>query len=145
MKRLAILSTFLLLIIGSAKADNDVAITVSELPRKAQEMVRAFFSKNDISYVKKERDLWDKSYEVIFTNGEKVDFTGNGEWKEISCTYSSVPPQLIPAKIKAQIARQYPSVKIIRIERDRNDYEVKLSNKLEVKFNKNFQIVDIDN
>ena len=38
----------------------------------------------------------------------------------------------------------YPSCRIEEIEKDRRGYEVKLSNKLELTFDKKLNIVDID-
>ena len=63
---------------------------------------------------------------------------------EIDCKMSSVPAALIPAKIKQYVKSTYPGAKIIQIEVDASEYEVKLSNRLEVTFNKSFQVIDID-
>ena len=38
----------------------------------------------------------------------------------------------------------YPDVKVLLIERDRNDYELKLSNRLELTFDTKYNIIDID-
>ena len=38
----------------------------------------------------------------------------------------------------------YPDVKVFLIERDRNNYELKLSNRLELTFDSKFNIIDID-
>ena len=42
------------------------------------------------------------------------------------------------------VDKNYPAEKILKIEKNRNDYEVKLSNRLELKFDKNFNLYDID-
>lgn len=39
----------------------------------------------------------------------------------------------------------YPDVRIVQIERDKRGYETDLSNGLEVRFNKQFKVVEIDN
>ena len=38
----------------------------------------------------------------------------------------------------------YQEAKILEIEHDSEGYEIKLSNRLEIKFNNKFQVVDID-
>ena len=38
----------------------------------------------------------------------------------------------------------YPGVVIKEYDVDRNSHEVKLSNRLEIKFNRTFQVVEID-
>ena len=91
-----------------------------------------------------ETGLFEKSYDVVFNNGEKVEFDRRGNWTEIDCKLSSVPAGLVPAKIASYVKSTYPGTKILQIEKDDSQYEVKLSNRLEVTFNKNFQVVDID-
>ena len=91
-----------------------------------------------------ESGLFEKSYDVVFNNGEKVEFDRKGNWTEIDCKMSSVPAGLVPAKIAQYVKSTYPGTKILQIEKDDSQYEVKLSNRLEVTFNRNFQVVDID-
>ena len=50
---------------GLAKADDDRAITVDQLPQKAQEFIQKYFPKNEISLAKMEKDFWEKKYEVV--------------------------------------------------------------------------------
>jgi predicted phosphodiesterase len=42
------------------------------------------------------------------------------------------------------VAKNYPDAKIIKIDRDRRDYEVSLSNRLELTFDMKFNLVEID-
>ena len=85
-----------------------------------------------------------KSYEVIFTNGDKVEFDNKGNWEEVNCKYSAVPAAIIPATIQKYVTTNYPDAKILKIERDKKDYEVKLSNRTELKFDLKFNLIDID-
>ena len=128
----------------SAFADNDKPISMSQLPATAQQIIKKHFSGKKVALAKMETGLFEKSYDVVFNNGEKVEFDRKGNWTEIDCKMSSVPAALIPAKIKQYVKSTYPGAKIIQIEVDASEYEVKLSNRLEVTFNKNFQVVDID-
>ena len=129
----------------TANADNDRLIVKESLPKKAQLFIDSNFKNSKITYVKDERDFLERSYEVLFADGTKVEFDRNGEWKEVDCRRSSVPTAIVPAKILNYVNNSYPGVKVIQIERDRIDYEVKLSNNLELTFNKKFNIIDIDN
>ena len=128
----------------SAFADNDKPISMSQLPATAQKIIKKHFSGKKVALAKMETGLFEKSYDVVFNNGEKVEFDRKGNWTEIDCKMSSVPAALIPAKIKQYVKSTYPGAKIIQIEVDASEYEVKLSNRLEVTFNKNFQVIDID-
>ncbi|MBE6267491.1 MAG: hypothetical protein E7092_00620 [Bacteroidales bacterium] len=127
-----------------AVADNDRIIAKESLPRIAQQFISSYFGDVNITYVKEEHGFFEKSYEVVFADGTKVEFARNGEWKEIDCRRSSVPSPIIPDKILKYVKNNYPDAKILQIERDRNDYEVRLSNRLELTFDKAFNIIDID-
>lgn len=129
---------------ATAMADNDKPISVSQLPVAAQQMIKKHFSAKKVALAKVESGLFEKSYDVVFNNGEKLEFDRRGNWTEIDCKMSSVPSALVPAKIRSYVKATYPGTKILKLEKDDNRYEVKLSNRLEVTFNKNFQVVDID-
>ena len=128
----------------SASADNDKPISMSQLPAAAQQVIKKHFSGKKVALAKMESGLFEKSYDVVFNNGEKVEFDRKGNWTEIDCKMSSVPAGLVPAKIAQYVKSTYPGTKILQIEKDDSQYEVKLSNRLEVTFNRNFQVVDID-
>ena len=74
MKQIILLFACLFALQGLAKADDDRAITVDQLPQKAQEFIQKYFPKNEISLAKMEKDFWEKKYEVVFVNGEKAEF-----------------------------------------------------------------------
>ena len=52
---------------------------------------------------------------------------------------------MVPAPILNYIKENYPGDKVLKIERDRSRYEVKLSNRFELTFDSDFNIIDIDN
>ena len=118
-----------LLFIGTANAGNDKPIRLRQMPVAAQQLIKKNFNGRRVALAKAES----KSYEVVFTNGDKVEFDRDGRWKEISCKQSSVPPALVPAAISRY-----------KLERDRKEFEVNLDNGVEITFNKNFQVTDID-
>ena len=144
-KILFALFAVLSLSVFDANADNDRIISKELLPANAQGFIDAHFPGSKISYAKEERDFFERSYEVVFADGSKVEFSRKGEWQDVDCRYSEVPAAILPAQIAKYVSDHYPDAKVLRIERDANDYEVKLSNRLELKFNKKYQIIDIDN
>ena len=82
---------------------------------------------------------------MIFTNGDKLEFDKKGVWTEVNCKYSAVPVAVVPDAIKKYVTTNYPDAKMLKIERDKYDYEVKLSNGWEIKFDMQFNVIDIDN
>lgn len=143
-KILVIILAVLSLGVVTAKADNDRVITKDALPAKAQQFVNAHFASVKISYIKEDRDFFDRNYELVFADGSKIEFGRNGEWVDVDCRYNSVPQAIVPDAIKAYVKSNFPDVKIIEIERKRANHEVKLSNKLELVFDKNLKIKGID-
>lgn len=145
MKHLIVLFVCLFALQGITKADDDKPISVNELPKKTQEFIQTHFAGEEISLAKMEKDFWDKSYEVIFVNGQKAEFDKNGEWEKIDCKFSAVPSSIVPKAIREYITKHYPTTQILKLEREHKGYEVKLNNKMELKFNSSFQLTDIDN
>ena len=73
-----------------ALADNDKPINFTQLPQAAQKFVKQHFPKAKIAFVKMETELFDKSYDVVFNNGDKLEFDKKGEWTEVNCTITTV-------------------------------------------------------
>lgn len=143
--RKSFLVAFCLLVASvSSMASNDKPIKVSQLPQSAQQILKKNFAGKKVALSKMETGVFDKSYDIIFTNGDKVEFDRNGNWTEIKCKTAAVPATLVPPAIIKYVKDNYPSAKILEIEKDRKEYDVKLSNRMEITFNKDFLVVDID-
>ncbi|MBO4730823.1 MAG: PepSY-like domain-containing protein [Bacteroidaceae bacterium] len=139
-KTMFILLAFVLTLSLPVMADNDRVITFEQLPAQAQTMLKKHFADKVPLVVTVDLD----DYTVLYQSGEKVEFDKKGEWREINCKTSAVPTALIPEQIKAVVRQTYPGATIIKIDRDRRGYDVKLNNGLDLEFNRNFQIVEVD-
>lgn len=144
MKRLIIILSIFIVTVPAIFAGEDKPIAFSQLPETAKTFVKKHFPNIEVSLAKVDTDIFDKSYEVILIDGSKIDFDGKGNWKEIDCEFSQVPDAIIPEQIRTYIQANYKSVNVLKIAKDRRDYEVKLSNGLELKFNLKFQLIDIE-
>ena len=145
MKKFTLILAFLLtLSFASLRADNEKVIHLNQFPTTAQQLIKQHFGDKKVAVSKVETDMLSKSYEVIFTDGDKVEFDGKGNWEEIDCRFSSVPAGIIPAPIMNYVKENYPDTIIKKIEKDRREYEVKLSNRVELSFDMEFNLTDID-
>ena len=144
MKKLLFLFVCLFTLQTVVKADDDKPIQVTQMPKTAQQFIKQHFADSKVALAKMENDLLSKSYEVIFTDGNKIEFDKKGNWEEVNCKFTSVPLQVIPQPIQQYINTNYPDTKVLVIERDSKDYEVKLSNRVELKFDLKFKLIDID-
>jgi hypothetical protein len=114
-------------------ADNDKPVGFEGLPAAAKQFIETHFPEAKITLATVERGLW-PTYDVIFTDGTKIEFTHSGEWTEIDCRHSFVPESVLPAGIAAFIREHHPDVKVQDVERDRLGYELNLTNRLEISF-----------
>ncbi len=128
----------------NVSADTDKVVEVSQLPAQSQQILKQHFAQKKVAIAKADWDWFSKNYDVVFTDGCKVEFDGDGKWTSIDCRRSTVPVKLIPAQILTKVQEMYPSITITEIERDRRGYDVSLSNGLDIEFNTNIQVVDVD-
>ena len=95
---------------------------------------------------KVERD--GNKYEVKLTDNTDIDFNLSFEWKKIDCdesnVYGSVPTELVPVQITDYVTANFPGKHIDSIEKKYNGWEIELSNGLEITFDSNFNVTEID-
>lgn len=127
-----------------AFADDDKPITTDQLPAAAQQTVKQQFGAKKVALAKMESGIIDKSYDVIFATGERIEFDRKGNWTEVDCKTTAVPQYFIPSQIASYVKTNYPDAKVVKIEKDDGNYDVKLSNQVELTFNKKFRVTDID-
>ncbi len=146
MKRVILLSVCTILMQTMVWADNDKPITREQLPVAAQQFIEKYFAGSDVSYVKEETECMgmSKSYEIIFTNGSKVEFDKDGDWTDVDCEFTRVPEGIVPPMIQSYVNQHYKESYVVEIDRDRRDYEVKLNNGLELKFDLKYNLIGID-
>ena len=127
-----------------ANADNDKPISVNALPAKAQSLLNQHFNGQKVMLATIESGVISKSYDVVLKNGTKLEFDKKGNLTEIDCKQATVPANLIPQAIKDYLKDNYAGQSVKKIEIKRNEYEIELSNGLDLTFNKHFQLIDID-
>lgn len=127
-----------------AVADNDKVINKNQLPIPAQQFIDSHFAGVELLYAKEDCNIIFSSYEVRLANGVKLEFSSKGNWEEVDCNEGAVPVEIVPQPIKDYVEKNYAGERILVIEKNRNDYEIKLSNRLELKFDKEYRLYDID-
>ena len=127
-----------------AACDGKRHVAVTELPEPAQQFLAQYFDAMPVAYATQSRGQIDKEYEVVFTGGERIEFSRRGQWEEVDCNRSEVPSGVVPQPILDYVGRNYQGVTIREIERDRRTYKVKLSNRLELKFDRDGRLLEID-
>ena len=128
----------------AANAGNDKPISVNALPAKAQTLLNNHFNGQKVMLATIESGVVSRSYDVVLQNGTKLEFDKKGNLKEIDCKQGIVPALLIPQAIKNYLKDNYAGQSVKKIEMNKKEYEVELTNGLDLTFNKHFQLIDID-
>lgn len=83
---------------------------------------------------------------VCVVRGSHNNFSfRNGNWTEVDCKMSAVPDAIVPEPIRQYVGTTYPDATIKKIDKEPREYEVKLSNRIELTFDTAFNLKDIDN
>ena len=143
MKKLITLLLSLSVFAISAKAD-DRPIDFDQLPSAAKTFIQTDFPSLSISFITRDVDLLDTTYDVHFTNGLKLEFNSKGSWKEIGHAKAAIDTKYVPKEIRDCVSARWPDAAVKKIERYRQGYEVELTNRLELKFDKHFRLAEID-
>ena len=128
----------------AANAGNGKPISVNALPAKAQTLINNHFNGQKVMLATIESGVVSRSYDVVLQNGTKLEFDKKGNLTEINCKQGIVPALLIPQAIKNYLKDNYAGQSVKKIEMNKNEYEVELTNGLDLTFNKHFQLIDID-
>ena len=139
MKKLSIITAFVAILfcgMTSAMAQNtNPAVT---------QFVEQYFPKATVQMVMPDED----DIDVVLNDYTKIEFRLNYEWKKVDCehstTYTSVPAELVPEQITTYVNANFPNTTIKKLEKKYAGWEIELTNGLEVKFNKNFKVTEID-
>ena len=90
----------------------------------------------------------DDDIDVVLNDYTKIEFRLNNEWKKVDCehstTFTAVPATIVPEQITAYVNTNFPGAIIKKLEKNFRDWEIELNNGLELKFNSNFKVMEID-
>ena len=128
------------LLFTAVSCAHDRIIPVTQLPAQAQTFIKTYFADKTVAYAKQDG----AKYEVKFNDGAEVEFDRKGNWDNVDCKFTAVPDAIVPEQIKNYVAANHPGALITKIDKERYGYEIELSNSLELKFDRNFNIFDID-
>lgn len=133
----------LLLGVGGVSAAPDRVITREQLPAMAQQFLRDYFPSAEVTAAHEDGDIVQREYDVMLDDGTHIEFAADGRWLEVE-SREALPRGIVPPSIVTYTAKHYPSLTIHRIERSRREWEVTLSSGVEIRFNRRFSVISID-
>ncbi len=90
--------------------------------------------------------------DVTLSDYTQIGFDGNLfgklEWDEVDCSHAAtsaaVPAALVPVEIANYVSKIHGTQSITKISKDNHGWDIKLSNGIEIEFDKRFNVIDFD-
>lgn len=140
MRKIVFALLAIMLSVGTVEAQSKKKVIDPEnLPKAASELIQKHWPSCAVEFVFAKFG----EYEVLLTDGTKIEFDRKGVWKEMKCT-EGLPVTLVPVYITRYIVDRFPKQLIIECEKMRGGYEVSLTNGLEIQFDLKGNVTHVD-
>lgn len=143
MKKILVLALALIAFAAVSNAD-DRPVTADQLPAAAKTFIKSYYPDEKISFVTKDDDLIRPDFNVVLSNGVRIDFDNSGSLDKIEVGKTMMPSDIVPVQISDYVSAHFPEVRITEYEVGRRTFEVKLSNGMDLKFNTRYALIEID-
>lgn len=145
MKKLSIIAAIAALaFLGMACTKNDPNGGSNSNFPEINTFVETYFPQTTI--LKVEAD--DDEIEVELADRTEINFYLNNDWKSIDCEdrqiYGSVPAELVPTQITDYVTANYPNNHFDKIEKHNYGWEIELDNGVEIEFDQDFNVIEVD-
>ena len=98
-----------------------------------------------ITFAQKDLELTGWKYEVFLADGSHVEFDTDDTWDKVESPMTQpVPAQLIPAPIATHLQANFSGAFVTKIDKERNGYEIELATGVELKYNKQGALMEMD-
>lgn len=143
MKSYILTGIFALVLLMTSCSDRPVA--PAQLPGAITAFIQQNFPNQAITFAQKDLEITGWQYDVVLADGTQIEFDTDQMWDKIQCPMTNpVPAVLIPAPIMSYLQGNFPGVMIQKIDKDSFGYEVELANGLELKFNQQGALMEMD-
>jgi len=124
---------------------SDTPVQPSELPQQVQLFVKTNFPNQNITFADKDMKWFSYKYDIMLADGTEIGFDTSNEWDKIESKLNPVPAQLIPEPVATYVNANFPSIAIVKIDKERKGYEVELANGIEFKLNEQGAVTEMEN
>lgn len=143
MKKLIVLGIFVLGLLMTGCSDKPVL--PAQLPAQITAFIQQNFPGQTITFAKKDLEITGWQYDVVLADGTQIDFDTDDMWDKIQSPMTNpVPVNLIPAPIVTHLRANFPDAMILKIDKERGGYEIELANGLELKYNQQGALMEMD-
>lgn len=125
----------------SCSDDKDEPIASEQLPAAAKTFIAAYFPSAKIVSSQKDKD----EYEVVLSEGTRIDFDKAGEWKDVDAAPGqTIPSGFYPATIDTYISTNMEGSGINEISKEKRGYDVELVNGMDLLFSYEGNFISFD-
>lgn len=130
----------------SVSCEKEKIVGLDDLPATGATFLKEHFNNVAILSVTKEKEgLSGTEYKALLDNRTEVTFDKNGNWKEVDAADNiAIRTTFILPAIVNYVNTNYPNADFNSIERENGNFDVELTNGLDLVFNKQGDFVRID-
>ena len=132
-----ILAVMIMVLVATSAMADDKVVSADTLPQSSKSFITSNFGDATATYVEKDFD----GYDVQLSNGMNIDFARNGEWESVESMQAPVPTSILPEPVVASVTKAYPQATIMKVEKERGNFEIKLNNMMEFVVNPTGKII----
>ena len=125
-------------------ACSDKPVAPTQLPQEIQSFVQQTFPGQAITYAVKDWEMFGYKYDVVLADGTQIEFDSDNLWDKVESRINPVPTTMIPPPVMTYVQTNFPAVAIVKIDKERYGYDVELANDLELKFNHQGALMEMD-
>lgn len=126
-------------------ACSDKPVVPEQLPVQVKTFIQQTYPGEAITFAQKDLELIGWKYEIFLVDGTHIEFDTDDMWDKIESPVARpVPQQLIPAPIASHLQANFPETVVTKIDKERNGYEIELANGMELKYNKQGVLREMD-
>ncbi|MFA6883855.1 MAG: PepSY-like domain-containing protein [Paludibacteraceae bacterium] len=142
-KRLAFIAIFIASHFLTQAEREIIRTDISQIPHRAKAYLQQAFDTTNTYLVKIEKDqIGILTYAITMENGCVVLFDRKGDWTNTDCQIEELPKGAVPTSIWNYIKRNYKQEGILQIEKTRDTYKVKLTNRKTLLFDYRFNRIN---
>ena len=120
-----------------------IACAEHDIPSSAKTFISQYFPESSVVLTEMGDDE-NGEYSVWLNDGTKIDFEPSGQWKRVSRKRTGVPDSLIPSTIAQHIEANYPDEAVFMISRKSYGFKIMLSSDLDMKFDTQGHLLEVD-